>query len=121
MTQTEFLNNKAILIEKYKNTCQCCNKKLKRIETHHINKNHSDDRINNLMVVCPKCHKTFHPTIHYLPKFTKSVWLKLPINIYNRLRKKSIKNRITISEIIRRPIINKLARKEDKNNATKNN
>ena len=32
-----------------------------RLHIHHKNKNHRDNRIENLEFVCPKCHKKRHP------------------------------------------------------------
>lgn len=50
--------NKHIKI-RYKK-CQICNKKNK-ITTHHIDKNRNNNRKNNLMFICYKCHTKHHP------------------------------------------------------------
>jgi len=34
-----------------------------RLHIHHKNKNHRDNRIENLEFVCPKCHRKRHPAI----------------------------------------------------------
>jgi len=43
-------------VQKY--SCASCGASLKtRGQLHHINGNHSDDRITNLEYLCSKCHK----------------------------------------------------------------
>ena len=32
----------------------------KYLQVHHINKHHSDNRLQNLMLVCWKCHRELH-------------------------------------------------------------
>ena len=34
---------------------------VEKLHIHHKNKNHRDNRIENLEFVCPKCHKKRHP------------------------------------------------------------
>lgn len=41
--------------------CECCGLsewqgKPIRLEIHHINANHKDNRLENLMILCPNCH-----------------------------------------------------------------
>jgi hypothetical protein len=46
--------------QKYlKDACEICGSK-KDLEVHHINKNHLDNSITNLMTVCSSCHKRIH-------------------------------------------------------------
>lgn len=50
----------ALVRDKY--TCQCCGKKNRRVEAHHIvfkSKNGSDD-LENLITLCEDCHKAVH-------------------------------------------------------------
>ncbi len=41
--------------------CQVCGGTFKLLQIHHIDKNHNNNNKGNLMVVCPECHKKFHP------------------------------------------------------------
>jgi 5-methylcytosine-specific restriction endonuclease McrA len=51
-----------LISEGYKeNRCECCgidswNGKEISLQLHHINGNHSDNRIENLQILCPNCH-----------------------------------------------------------------
>ena len=40
--------------------CQCC-KKNKSQEIHHLDKNRYNNKIQNLIAVCVKCHNKYHP------------------------------------------------------------
>lgn len=40
--------------------CFCCNSKFEILQVHHINKNKKDNRVENLLVVCSKCHVKIH-------------------------------------------------------------
>lgn len=43
--------------------CEICNNDdLRVLEVHHINNNHNDNRIENLMILCANCHKIIHYT-----------------------------------------------------------
>ena len=61
-----FKPNQRILQAKY-DICQAC-KEAPYEETHHINMNHEDHRLENLMPVCRKCHKKFHAEAIGYPK-----------------------------------------------------
>lgn len=50
---TEFKKNKSILPQ----NCQHCGKTKCRLETHHINGNRHDSKIENLINLCASCHK----------------------------------------------------------------
>lgn len=45
-------------------TCQCCGKKAKKLNAHHLNSYNTDKEhrtdINNGITLCEKCHKEFH-------------------------------------------------------------
>ena len=51
-----------LISEGYKeNRCECCgidswNGKEISLQLHHVNGNHSDNRIENLQILCPNCH-----------------------------------------------------------------
>lgn len=38
-------------------TCYMCKKKFETLECHHINKDSTDNRIENFMPACNSCHK----------------------------------------------------------------
>jgi hypothetical protein len=41
--------------------CPKCKKHYLKLEVHHINKNHEDNRKENLLKICPNCHyRLFH-------------------------------------------------------------
>jgi len=42
--------------------CVDCGK-VDKLHIHHKNKDHQDNRVDNLEFVCPKCHHKRHPTI----------------------------------------------------------
>ena len=45
--------------ENYEHKCHLCNWQDDEdiLEVHHINENHNDNRIENLMILCPICHR----------------------------------------------------------------
>lgn len=43
-----------------KNYCENCGKIHRRLEVHHKDGDHANNKIDNLMTVCPSCHKKFH-------------------------------------------------------------
>ena len=59
---------KRLLEEGYKeHKCEICGIKTWNgmetpLELHHINENHYDNRLENLMLVCPNCHAVLHKT-----------------------------------------------------------
>jgi hypothetical protein len=53
--------------------CESCNKKnVKRMEIHHVNGNHNDNQIENLMVLCSSCHHIIDKRINNI--FSKPEW-----------------------------------------------
>lgn len=47
-------------IERINSKCKICNGTIFIPHVHHINGNHSDNRMENLLVVCPSCHCKIH-------------------------------------------------------------
>jgi len=52
------------------NKCECCGitewqGKPIRIQLHHINGIHNDNRLENLMMLCPNCHSQTHNFCHW--------------------------------------------------------
>lgn len=59
------LRDRLINLGLKQNKCECCgitewNGKPIRIQLHHINGNHNDNRLENLMMLCPNCHSQTH-------------------------------------------------------------
>jgi len=48
------------IISRADGLCEYCNKKGEVI--HHKNKNHGDNRLENLQFLCQKCHMSLHNT-----------------------------------------------------------
>lgn len=63
-----FANTKAMVLNRDGYTCQCCKKKIGRMEVHHIvyQSNGGSDEAENLITVCPKCHKEIHDGVRTL-------------------------------------------------------
>lgn len=53
---TRFIKLREELIEQYK-ICQQCSKDHRRLEVHHKDGNHGNSDPDNLVVLCPSCHK----------------------------------------------------------------
>ena len=64
------------------------------LELHHINCNHYDNRLENLMVVCPTCHAIIHRTINNNKKSEKKINKKTTIKIKTDIKQKPYKARI---------------------------
>ena len=47
------------LLDKYFVYCQKCNK-YKATMVHHLDKNHNNNKLNNLSLVCKRCHIHIH-------------------------------------------------------------
>lgn len=56
--------------------CMCCGKQLswgdKSIEVHHVDENHDNFTLTNLMPLCHSCHRKYHRKSQYTCKLTKS-------------------------------------------------
>ncbi len=55
-----FASNKKIL--KSKNVCSTCESTHNRLEIHHINGDRTNNRLKNLTLLCPSCHKKIEYT-----------------------------------------------------------
>ena len=40
--------------------CMWCGKPMASVHIHHVNHDHTDDRIKNYSLICEKCHDTHH-------------------------------------------------------------
>lgn len=60
---TKFRDNQAYL-RKNVTKCQICEKEYDRLEIHHIDGDHGNNEIDNLILVCPSCHKKEHYKNH---------------------------------------------------------
>lgn len=61
--KTLFKKNRAILKSIHKN-CQTCGLTSKSFDTHHIDGDYSNNKIDNLMILCKKCHRNIHTKIN---------------------------------------------------------
>ena len=55
------LKNAEFLKIKYNNYCSVCGKHDDHLQIHHIDKNPMNNTIENLALVCDKCHDKYHP------------------------------------------------------------
>ena len=44
----------------FERKCFICNKIKGCFHIHHIDKNHANNKIHNLMILCPSCHLNWH-------------------------------------------------------------
>jgi hypothetical protein len=49
----------------YPHLCAHCNKKRKNLDVHHRDHNRSNNKIENLIILCRSCHLTYHK--NYIP------------------------------------------------------
>lgn len=65
MRKKESLNTyRRIAFEQYEHKCKICgwNKDKRILEVHHIDENRKNNKINNLIILCPICHR--YLTLH---------------------------------------------------------
>jgi len=48
-----------IAMDNYKQECSICGR-MDDLEVHHIDKNHKNNQLNNLVILCPRCHSWVH-------------------------------------------------------------
>lgn len=51
---------KILYNERHNCKCLICNKIIFRLELHHLNKNRKDNRLENIIIICKKCHMLIH-------------------------------------------------------------
>lgn len=62
--------------ERDKHKCYYCGFESKRHqEIHHLNDDHSDNSIDNLVTICPLCHQSFHLDTASTTNGGKVIWL----------------------------------------------
>ena len=51
-----------LAFDSYENKCMDCgyNQYIEVLQVHHIDYNHDNNKINNLIILCPTCHYTRH-------------------------------------------------------------
>ena len=60
--------------DKYK--CYFCGFESRRHqEIHHLNDDHLDNSLDNLVTICPLCHQTFHLDVASITNSGKIIWL----------------------------------------------
>lgn len=78
-----FSSRKEAILNRDNYTCQCCGKKNKKLEVHHIiyrSQGGTDDE-NNLITLCEDCHKAVHNGDIILDKKPKKMNLKCAIHM----------------------------------------
>ena len=87
MSSTHGTENDRAYKRKYKNiwdkvwsrdkyTCYYCGfQSKKHQEIHHLNDDHDDNSLDNLVTVCPLCHQSFHLDIASITNGGKIIWL----------------------------------------------
>ncbi len=72
--------------------CKCCARLFFKLDIHHINGNHSDDREKNKIKVCRNCHYRIHRGIPVKIEITShlvdSIAYQLTVERIGKLRKK---------------------------------
>lgn len=64
------------VLERDKHTCYFCKfQSSKYQEIHHLNDDHDDDSIDNLVTICPLCHQSFHLNVAYMTNGGTIIWL----------------------------------------------
>ena len=71
------------ILKEVKNTCNICKNKEKKKHIHHLDCNHENNKRDNLIVLCPVCHKVLHT---YLKEVRE--------NTIKELREKCIQHKI---------------------------
>ena len=67
-------NKKYLLVYKRADfKCESCKRNNCRLNVHHIDKNHQNNEMKNLMLVCSKCHLKVHEI-----EFKKGLEFRLP-------------------------------------------
>lgn len=51
---------KNIVVFLYDYKCQVCNLKFKNLHVHHLDNNHSNNDVDNLIPLCKSCHRIAH-------------------------------------------------------------
>lgn len=50
----------SLLYERARHYCEVCGMYFNHLHIHHINEDPSDNRVENLLAVCPNCHDEIH-------------------------------------------------------------
>lgn len=58
----EFKHRKEVIKFIYNYECQCCNEATEELEVHHDDRNSANNAWNNLIPLCPPCHRLVHMT-----------------------------------------------------------
>jgi predicted HNH restriction endonuclease len=85
--------------------CEICGRITKKIHIHHKNKNTSDDRLDNVLFVCSKCHGLLH---RKKDRLTKIVPIRFPKKYAEMIKKIAQRDNLDISVWIRKKILDLL-------------
>ena len=59
-----FKKNRLIVLNQFKNRCSDCNAKADQV--HHKDKNKKNHSLDNLQLLCRKCHKKYHKKLFFI-------------------------------------------------------
>ena len=73
---SKIANNWKSVWQRDNHSCYFCNfKSMKHQEIHHLNDDHDDNSMDNLVCVCPLCHQSFHLDTVSVTNGGKVIWL----------------------------------------------
>jgi 5-methylcytosine-specific restriction endonuclease McrA len=59
----KFSSKNEILKNYFNNQCQICGEENDSLHIHHLDTNHKNNSVKNLMVLCSECHRLVHANI----------------------------------------------------------
>lgn len=78
---------------------------VENLQVHHINKHHSDNRLQNLMLVCGKCHRELHKGDRIYRIMVEN-WKPYRPDVKKRIGTIGSKNRVQLKTILTNRIHN---------------
>ena len=95
MTRQNLAHRKVMAKELKKQICQCCGHVFFNLEIHHIDGNYENDKKDNLIAVCGRCHREIHQDYNFSEERKKINELRIKL-----LRNKKEFRNLPVSEIM---------------------